>query len=117
MRDDERARRELLVRLEEVLGPDQAATLMENLPPRRWSELTTKDDLVPLRADVENLCIEMRASSAHLEEVLDLRFAAQGDRFEAIVRERLDSQTKLMVFTFVGVLLATAGIAVGAVAL
>ncbi len=145
MDDDQRARRELMVRLEEVLGPDQAATLMENLPPRPWSELATKDDLRPLRADIEllksdvgvlksdvavlkddvgalkadlgSLRTEMHAGFAHLGEVLDLRFAAQDARFEAFVRERIDSQTKLLVFAFVGALLTTAGIALGSVAL
>jgi hypothetical protein len=152
MRDDERARRELMVRLEEVLGPDQAATLMENLPPRPWSELATKDDLGPvqvdigvlkadvvvlkadvaglktdvaelkadvagLKTDVGSLRAEMQAGFAHLGEVLDLRFAAQEARFEAFVRERIDSQTKLLVFAFVGALLTTAGIALGSAAL
>lgn len=145
MRDDERARRELMVRLEEVLGPDQAATLMENLPPRPWSELATKDDLDPLKADigllkadvvvlkvdvaglkedvgvlkadVGSLRAEMHAGFAHLGEILDLRFAAQDARLEAFVRERIDSQTKLLVFAFVGALLTTAGIALGSAAL
>jgi hypothetical protein len=138
MRDDERARRELMVRLEEVLGPDQAATLMENLPPRPWSELVTNDDLDPLKADLAvlkadvkvlkadvgdlkadlgSLRTEMHAGFAHLGDVLDLRFAAQDARFEAFVRERMDSQTKLFVFSVIGALLTTAGIALGSAAL
>jgi outer membrane murein-binding lipoprotein Lpp len=159
MRDQERARHELLARLEEILGPDEAATLMENLPPQPWSELATKADVGVLKADVGvlkadvavlkadvgvlkadvdvlksdvgtlkadvadlrfelgSLRTEMRAGFAHLGEVLDLRFAAQDARFEAFVRERIDSQTKLLVFAFVGALLTTAGIALGSVAL
>jgi hypothetical protein len=152
MRDQERARHELLARLEEILGPDEAATLMENLPPQPWSELATKADVGVLKADVAvlkadvgvlkadvdvlksdvgtlkadvadlrfelgSLRTEMRAGFAHLGEVLDLRFAAQDARFEAFVRERIDSQTKLLVFAFVGALLTTAGIALGSVAL
>jgi polyhydroxyalkanoate synthesis regulator phasin len=49
---DERARHELLLRLQQVLGDKEAATLMEHLPPDRWPELVTKSDLSPLRADV-----------------------------------------------------------------
>jgi hypothetical protein len=52
---DERARHELLVRLQQVLGDKEAATLMEHLPPDRWPELVTKSDLSPLRADVAML--------------------------------------------------------------
>ena len=145
MSEDERQRHELLARLEEVLGPEQAAALMENLPPHPWSALVTKDDLAPVKADVmtlkddvaslktdvtslktdvaslktdvSGLRAEMRAAFAHQNELLELRFAAQDARFEAFVRERIDSQTKLLVFAFVGALLTTAGIALGSVAL
>lgn len=41
----EPARHQLQQRLEEVLGPDEAATLMAHLLPFTWSELATKDDL------------------------------------------------------------------------
>lgn len=47
----------------------------------------------------------------------DLRFAAQDARFEAFVRERFDSRTKLVVFAVLGALLTTAGIALGSAAL
>lgn len=42
---DERARHELRMRLEEVLGTDEATTLMHYLPPMDWSEIATKRDL------------------------------------------------------------------------
>ncbi|WP_052668905.1 hypothetical protein [Nitriliruptor alkaliphilus] len=111
---------------------------MENLPPRPWSELVGKDDLDPvkgdvavlkadvavlktdvaeLRSDVGGLRSEIRAEFAHLRETLDLRFAVQDARLEAFVRERVDAQTKLLVLAFVGALLTTAGIAIGAVAI
>lgn len=42
---DERARHQLFQRLEEVLGTDQAAVLMEHLPPVGWADVATKRDL------------------------------------------------------------------------
>lgn len=97
---------------------------MENLPPRPWSELATRDDLAPvtadvaeLKTDVAGLRVEKRAGFAHLTEVLGLRFAAQDARFEPFVLERIDGQTRLLVFAFVVALLTTAGITVGSVAL
>ena len=53
---DERSRHQLYRRLEEVLGPEAAPTLIEHLPPVGWADVATKHDL------------------AGLEERLDLRF-------------------------------------------
>jgi len=60
---DERSRHELHRRLEEVLGPDPATTLIEHLPPVGWADVATKHDL------------------AALEERMDLRFDRVDDRF------------------------------------
>jgi hypothetical protein len=145
---DERARHELLVRLQQVLGDKEAATLMEHLPPDRWPELVTKSDLSPVRADVARLKTdvaglktdvaglktdvaglktdvaelrhEMQFGFAlvdqrfeHLEENLELRFASAHDRMESFVRERLDAQTRALLFTIIGALLTMALVAVG----
>jgi hypothetical protein len=145
---DERARHELLVRLQQVLGDKEAATLMEHLPPDRWPELVTKSDLSPVRADVARLKTdvaglktdvaglktdvaglktdvaelrhEMQLGFAlvdqrfeHLEENLELRFASAHDRMESFVRERLDAQTRALLFTIIGALLTMALVAVG----
>ena len=52
----EEARHRLYQRLEEVLGPEQASTLMEHLPPVGWADVATKRDLdqlgTLLRADL-----------------------------------------------------------------
>lgn len=61
---DERSRHELHRKLEEVLGPDEAATLMAHLPPVGWADVTTKHDL------------------AQLEERMNLRFQSLEDRFD-----------------------------------
>lgn len=54
---DERARHELRARLEEILGTDEATTLMHYLPPMDWSEVATKRDLDQL---ADRLRAEMR---------------------------------------------------------
>jgi len=47
MTTTEAERLRLLHRLEEVLGPDEASTLMDHLPPLGWSDVATKHDLDP----------------------------------------------------------------------
>ena len=42
---DERSRHRLYRKLEEVLGSEEAGTLMDHLPPAGFSDLVTKDDL------------------------------------------------------------------------
>jgi hypothetical protein len=56
---DERSRHTPHQRLEELLGPESAATLMEHLPPVGWADVATKHDL------------------DHLEETLWQRFQAE----------------------------------------
>ena len=50
MAPDDRDRLRLLRRLEEVLGPEEAAILMTNLPPERWTEPATRRDLTAIAA-------------------------------------------------------------------
>ncbi len=45
---NERARHELYQRLEQTLGEEATATLMEYLPPVGWADVATKTDLVAL---------------------------------------------------------------------
>jgi hypothetical protein len=61
---DERARHELHRKLEEVLGANEAATLMSHLPPVGWADVATKHDL------------------ALLEERMNLRFQSMEDRID-----------------------------------
>ena len=48
MAADERQRHQLHLRLEAVLGADEAAILMEHLPPGGWASVTMKSDLAAL---------------------------------------------------------------------
>jgi hypothetical protein len=50
---DEQSRHQLYRRLEEILGPGPAATLMEHLPPVGWADVATKRDLDALEARLE----------------------------------------------------------------
>jgi hypothetical protein len=60
---DERSRNLLHQRLQEVLGTEEAAILMEHLPPGGFAQLATKDDL---RAVQEQLGLKMDALSHEL---------------------------------------------------
>jgi hypothetical protein len=52
---DERTRHQLHGRLEEILGPEEAATLMSYLPPVGWADVATKHDLDVIRRDLDEL--------------------------------------------------------------
>jgi hypothetical protein len=56
----EESRHHLYRRLEEVLGPEEAATLMEHLPPVGWADVATKRDLDTLRRDIEASVVATR---------------------------------------------------------
>jgi len=47
---DDRTRLNLHRKLDEVLGPDEADTLMAHLPPVTWQDVATKDDVRTLEA-------------------------------------------------------------------
>lgn len=70
---DERARHRLYRRLEEVLGPEEAGTLMNHLPPTGLSDLATKGEL---KGEVAALRSEMMA----LEERLTAKIEQMGRR-------------------------------------
>ncbi len=77
MDSDEARRHRLFRKLEQVLGPEEAATVMEHLHPRRWDELATKADIEGLRkatqSDIEGL---RKATQSDIE---GLRKATQSD--------------------------------------
>lgn len=60
---DERSRHLLYQKLEEVLGHEEATTLMAHLPQVQWDQLATKDDLRLLE---ERLIARMELNKAEL---------------------------------------------------
>jgi hypothetical protein len=97
---DERARHELFLRLQEVLGPERAETLMELMPPVGWADVATKRDLDAL------------------EQRVDLRFEAMEHRLLAAFRGELltavTTQTRTLVLANLGAVLTTAALAFAA---
>ncbi len=123
---DERSRHALYRRLEEVLGPEAATTLIEHLPPVGWADVATKHDLATLEQRIE-------LRFAHVEERFDERFNRVDERmderismatsdlratFERELRAQattfghdLRAQTTTMVFGLVSVVLTMAALA------
>ena len=64
---DERSRHELHQKLDRVLGPDEATTLMSLLPPVGWADVATTRDLDALAADLR---AEISGLRAELHEEL-----------------------------------------------
>ncbi|HEX6262540.1 MAG TPA: hypothetical protein VF097_06805 [Actinomycetota bacterium] len=63
---DERSRHRMYERLQEVLGEEEAATLMEHLPPVGWADVVTKHDL-----DLRLEALEQRLLATFREELTD----------------------------------------------
>ncbi|HUP84132.1 MAG TPA: hypothetical protein VM143_00570, partial [Acidimicrobiales bacterium] len=73
----DQSRHDLHRRLAEVLGPDEAATLMEHLPPVGWADVATKRDLDHLA-----LALRSEMSSGFSDLRLELRREVSGLRVE-----------------------------------
>ena len=74
---DETRRLALLSRLSEVLGEEEARTLIECLPPVRWEQLATKDDV---KASEDRIRTEMNGQFAQV----DAEFARVHTRIDGL---------------------------------
>ncbi|MDQ1568485.1 MAG: hypothetical protein QOF96_3365 [Actinomycetota bacterium] len=125
---DERARHELFLRLEQVLGPESAETLMEMMPPVGWADVATKRDLDALeqRMDLRFELVDQRFDAVDqrfesLEQRLDQRFEASEGKLLAAFRGELlaqsnviTAQTRTLVMANFGAVLSVAVLAFGA---
>jgi hypothetical protein len=68
---DEGSRHRLYQRLDQVLGSEEATTLMAHLPPVGWADVATKQDL---RQEVQALRSEMQALRYELHADMERLF-------------------------------------------
>jgi hypothetical protein len=109
MTTEEHARHRLHGRLEDVLGSDEASTLMGYLPPVGWADVATKHDFDTLRRDLDLVRIDLREFRS------DVR--SEMGQIRTDVRDlRSDSATHLRTFmlTTAGSVLTTASLAFAA---
>lgn len=82
----EESRYQLFQRLEELLGPEKVATLMELLPPVGWADVATKRDLDQLAATLgERIDRSDLASAARINELRAEVYREQRNQTLAIV--------------------------------
>ena len=100
---DERARHDLHGRLDDVLGREEATTLMSLLPPVGWADVATKHDLDSLR-------IELRA------EIGQLRGELRGEigQLRGEFHRDLAALTRTLMISMLTTVIAVAGLAFGA---
>lgn len=95
---DERSRHQLYRKLDELMGPQEATTLMELLPPSGWGDVARKQDLVLLRQDVEGFRREWK------QDLEGLRLELHAD-MESLAR-RLIMWTSSIVVAGIGLAFA-----------
>jgi hypothetical protein len=114
---DERARHELHTKLEEVLGPENAARMMALTPPAGWGEVATKRDLDHLDGSLRSALDQHRAATdaaiAQLRAAADTAIA----QLRAEFKDDLRQQTRTIMMSMVLMVIATAGLAFSAATL
>jgi hypothetical protein len=100
----EERRHRMYSTLEDVMGHDDATTLIDHLPPVGWADVATKHDLAVLKDD-------LRA----LEDRLEQRFEALEHRIEAKLHREISSMKSLVITSIVASNATVAGVIVAAV--
>ena len=86
----EPTRTQVLTRLGEVIGEDEATELMEAFPNFDWNELATKDDINSFKETTDTLQVDVRTLQtdfAIFRESVDAKFEAQ----TTLIRTRFPS--------------------------
>ena len=107
MANNEDDRFRLHQHLEEVLGRDDANTLMEHLPPTGWANVATKDDVEHLRVSTTHHLDQLRAQMVHEFELRDVRFERIEQRFDSFrlqMKADLERAFRMQTFAIVGLM-------------
>ena len=107
---DERDRHRLVERLEAVLGQDEAAILMEHLPPVGWADVATKRYLDALAAATKRDLEALQKANGLEHEVLKLAIEASKQEVLATFRGEMNHQTRTMLFGLITTLIAFGGL-------
>jgi len=91
---DERARHQLYLKLEELLGSEEATILMEHLPPVGWADVATRHDLT------------------ELEQRFDLKLESTKHELIATFRQEFMRQTRTMIYAVIGAVASVGGLVV-----
>ena len=108
----EKERLALYEQLNSTLGPEPAETLMEYLPPQKWADLATKEDLrlfakengaeiTELRADMTKLGAELRGEMQTGFARMEAKFAQVESKF-AEMESKFAQQTRTTVLALAG---------------
>ncbi len=100
MSSPEPARHALYARLEEVLGPEHAETLMNHLPPQAAGDLATKADIVRLEDRFDRLEGRFDRLEEHFHEL-----SAEVRGMHGVMRDQLRTYT----LTTIGAMTALTG--------
>jgi hypothetical protein len=121
----EESRHHLYLRLEQVLGPQEAATLMEHLPPVGWADVATKRDLDVLRRDIETSAVATRRDIESLALATKLGFedvrreiasvALVTREQSATLRADFEHELRVLSVRFVTVLIAAFSVLLAAI--
>jgi hypothetical protein len=129
----EESRHHLYLRLEEVLGSEEAATLMEHLPPVGWADVATKRDIEALRdstkrdiealrdreiADVRHDIVGVKRDVADVKnEIGALRAVVATREDRAGLRADIERELRGLTWRFITVLIAAVSIVIAGVKL
>ena len=97
---DERKRHQLYLRLEDLLGVEDATILMEHLPPAGWADVATMRDL-------DQLGVATKREFEGMGERFDLKLDSLRHELTATFRSDLVRQTRTLIVAMLG---AVAGV-------